>query len=66
MLRKAITYIYSSLRRNLLIRGISIDSNLKITTWSKMPTLTIRMIKHRHVLESANASKENKRVVADE
>lgn len=31
-----------------------------------MPTLTIRMIKHRHVLESANASKENKREVADE
>lgn len=52
--------------KNLLIHGISIDSNLKITAWSKMPTLTIRKIKHRHVLESGKASKGNKRVIADE
>lgn len=49
--------------KNLLIHVISIDSNLKITSWSKMPTLTIRMIKHRHVLESGNASKENEQVM---
>lgn len=52
--------------KNLLIHGIRIDSNLKITRWSKMPTLTVRMIKNRHVLESGNTSKENKRVIADE
>ena len=45
---------------------MSIDSNLKRMAWSKMPTLTIRMIKHRRVLENGNAPKENRWGIADE